>query len=60
MSRGETVYETNFCPGCGAYSGETFEILSEGENPPDSEIVRCTGCGWVGFWNECRKERSKR
>ena len=60
MKKQITLYETSFCPVCEAYSGETFRILAEGDNPPDSEVLQCCCCGWVGSWDQCKKRHLAR
>lgn len=55
MDRQSTQHTTNFCPRCGAYSGKAFKVLIEGENPPDSEVLKCKECGWTGYWDDCAK-----
>jgi predicted RNA-binding Zn-ribbon protein involved in translation (DUF1610 family) len=51
----EAKATTHLCPKCGSYSGETFEVIEEGSQPPYTERLRCK-CGWEGMWSECKKE----
>ena len=53
----KTIYSEYFCPQCNEYSGKAFTIITEGESPPDSELLKCQ-CGWIGSWIDCI-ERTK-
>lgn len=53
---------THYCPKCGAYSGDTFDLIEIDKYKQElgqelgsmtlGEKIKCNGCGWEGYWSQ--------